>query len=735
MKTINLTWQPTNFNEYGDYQLPTVLPSKNKYNIHIFVPNIPANFASMPTVWTWLKTYYEKNGNYTNKFNWVHPQYFQNHDIEKIWSHLEQNPPDIFGFGGYIWNISLCYEICQRVKTRWPHCLIIAGGPQPEYKTTADYFANHSYIDIVVPFDGEVPFTEILDIVGQGGNNFESVSDIVLPTTSTKGFLKSTKHTDRKSFVWPGDPFVAQEEMLEQWMAEARAEGGTLAAMVETVRGCPYKCTFCDWGGGTYTKIRIKPIEQVHSEINWIIDHKIDTFRLLDANFGILPRDVEIAKYIADLKIKTGYPKDFIWYPAKQNKDRVVEIYKHLHRAGLVYDYNISMQSISEDIKDNIRRTDFGWEESMEIAREMKAIGLESTLRVLLGVPGQTWQNFLTDIDEILKQGINYPVYDPWMMLPNSPGADPEYIKEHDIKLIERAYEVNIGVALKPTVPYDKNKFGGFSLGFQPDNSTAWYVIGTSSYTIDEWIDMYCMNCMMIGMSRTGVTRFVSQYLNQMHGVNYSEFYHDLYKNFLRDPALCGDNLYSVLNDHLTTITTWVYNDEKKHSGPEVSVDILPNFPFVLSPENYWTFLGLVYSNELCSRLESYLLKKYNDPRLSEVIAYNYMRILTPDYNPDIGKQHQFSYNWHDYLEGNSELKLEPNIIIVSDQNIGTGSLKHSFKRPIKWHTEIDPDEKLLQFFYHTSVNVRTSRLANNFEIIKTSSAKTTCKSQKILYN
>jgi hypothetical protein len=104
------------------------------------------------------------------------------------------------------------------------------------------------------------------------------------------------------------------------------------------------------------------------------------------------------------------------------------------------------------------------------------------------------------------------------------------------------------------------------------------------------------------------------------------------------------------------------------------------------------------------------------------------MRIINPEYNPDIGKQYRFNYNWHEYLEGNSTLNLEPNIVIVSDQNISTGSLKHSFGRTIKWHTETDLDEKLLQFFYHTSVNVRTSRLTNNFEIIKTSSTKITCK-------
>lgn len=710
MKTINLTWKPANQN--CGHRLPNDLIPREIYNVHIFVPNIPANYASMPTVWTWLKTYYEDNGKYPTKFNWIKPQYFQNHDVDKIWAHLENQPPDVFGFGGYIWNIDLCYTIAQRVKQRWPNCLVIAGGPQPEYKSSADYFAQHPFIDVVVPFDGEVPFTEILDLVAEQRRNFDEISDIVLPSVTDQGFVTSKKHTDRKEFRWQRDVFTTQIDMLMGWIQEARERTKILAAMVETTRGCPYRCTFCDWGGGTYTKVRVKPLELVLKELDWIAEHKIHTLRLLDANFGIMKRDPEIAAYIADLKLKTGWPKDVVWYPAKQNKDRVVQIYKEFHRAGLVYDYNISMQSISEDLKANIRRTDFDWNESIEIAREMKKIGLESTVRILLGVPGMTWDNFLTDIDEILDKGINYPEYDPWMMLPNSPGADPDYIKEFDIKLIERAYEVNIGVALKPHVPYDDKLFGGISLGFRQDNSTAWYVVGTNSYTIDDWIGIYCMNRMMIGLSRTGLTKFIAQYLHDVHKVSHSSFYLDLYRTFLRDPILCGQSMYRILDDHIKTITSWVYDDhENLCRGTEISVDILPNFPFVLTPENYWTFLGLAFSADFYERLSPYLLDIYHDNRISEVIRYNKIRLLSPDYDPDIGRQAMFDWDWYDYFENGQPLRQNKNRITINDSHVGVGTLNHEFTRPIRWHLESDYDEKLLQFFYHTSVNVRSSRL------------------------
>ena len=39
---------------------------------------------------------------------------------------------------------------------------------------------------------------------------------------------------------------------------------------LETNRGCPFACTFCDWGGLTYSKLKKFPEEKVLQElIGW----------------------------------------------------------------------------------------------------------------------------------------------------------------------------------------------------------------------------------------------------------------------------------------------------------------------------------------------------------------------------------------------------------------------------------------------------------------------------------
>ena len=65
--------------------------------------------------------------------------------------------------------------------------------------------------------------------------------------------------------------------------------------MYETDRGCPYMCTYCDWGGATEDKVSKFPLDQIYDDVMWLGQNKIPYVFLCNANFGILKRDVQIA--------------------------------------------------------------------------------------------------------------------------------------------------------------------------------------------------------------------------------------------------------------------------------------------------------------------------------------------------------------------------------------------------------------------------------------------------------
>ena len=45
-----------------------------------------------------------------------------------------------------------------------------------------------------------------------------------------------------------------------------------LAPMIETVRGCPYACTFCCWGDPSVNKLRQFSVDRVKAEIDYIAE-------------------------------------------------------------------------------------------------------------------------------------------------------------------------------------------------------------------------------------------------------------------------------------------------------------------------------------------------------------------------------------------------------------------------------------------------------------------------------
>ena len=97
----------------------------------------------------------------------------------------------------------------------------------------------------------------------------------------------------------------------------------------ETNRGCPFSCTYCDWGSAINSKVARFEIERLHHELEWFAKNKVEFIYVCDANFGMLPRDFDIVQYAGNLKKLLGI---HIFYPFKapkmQEKD-LIKFKKH----------------------------------------------------------------------------------------------------------------------------------------------------------------------------------------------------------------------------------------------------------------------------------------------------------------------------------------------------------------------------------------------------------------------
>lgn len=391
----------------------------------------------IPVLWPSAKTYYEKYGHRPEKFNWVLPVIEYYDDIDQIKKEIKNNPPDIFGVSLYVWNYELSLEICEWVKNHFPHCLVITGGPHQYFKHHQDWFQRHNFIDASLPSEvyGEIAIADILNNIDDNNKvNWNRVEQMVYPSKDRSTILKSPKATYKLDFKWDYSAFESQKKSIDQYVEHFKQKNprSYLHLKLETTRGCPYECTFCDWGGGVGTKMIIKDLEFVKKDIDILITYNLASIFVCDANFGINGnRDVAIVEFLAEKKKQNKNIFPYVQYGgyAKTNKhfDYLKKIFILEAENQLSYYYKISQQTFDHKILDNIKRTDLRSNEHWELSKYLrKKYNYESIVELIIGLPGITLGKWYKEFDKPYDENVFARVYE-WHLLPEAEAYSISY--------------------------------------------------------------------------------------------------------------------------------------------------------------------------------------------------------------------------------------------------------------------------------------------------------------------
>ena len=213
---------------------------------------------------------------------------------------------DIFGISCYVWNWSLSLKLAEEVRKSNPNCLIVFGGPQVP-NNVSEFFDDYSFIDLVVHGEGEITFQEILNRYCDGG--IKALKEINGTTFHDRSIGKAYQSQSRPRIT---DLNIIPSPYLEG-VFEDLLDSDEYSWMVtwETNRGCPFKCSFCDWGSAIASKVRKFDEHRLLSEIDYFTKKKVDLVFGADANFGIFKRDKEFAIRLAHNKNKPVIPISF----------------------------------------------------------------------------------------------------------------------------------------------------------------------------------------------------------------------------------------------------------------------------------------------------------------------------------------------------------------------------------------------------------------------------------------
>ena len=356
------------------------------------------------------------------------PDGFAGRPLKNLYDRVSRANKLICLFSSYVWNHDLNLEVAGNVRAMSPDALIIFGGPHvPKYVgETEEFLRRNPCIDIAVLGEGEVACLEILlALAGLGRAGMARLSAVDgIVFSHNNEFTRTPSRKRVKDIAELPSPYLTGE--FGPWFK------GFEVTVLETNRGCPYGCTYCDWGSATLQKITKFPTSRVIAEIEFLAQREAQTIFIADANFGMLEEDITIAQALVDIKDRTGYPKRVETNFAKNGGRRLMEVIRILHQGGLLPTGIIALQTTDPAVlatiaRDNIKTQSY--EKMMAFFTEQN-IPMASDL--MIGLPGQTVDSFANDLQFCFNWKIsataNYT-----SMMPNAPMAESSYRKQHHI--------------------------------------------------------------------------------------------------------------------------------------------------------------------------------------------------------------------------------------------------------------------------------------------------------------
>ena len=567
---------------------------------------------------------------------------FLREDIDTVVSRMDN--PAFVGFSCYCWSTEYNKLLAAAVKKKYPDCLIVFGGH--DIPDSFDMLCDYPYIDVLCHGEGEDTTRELLEAYCLD-KPFDSVNNISF--RSGDGFVR-TKTVLQSTLDYPS-PY------LEGWFDGIIAEHPeiTFNAILETSRGCPNQCAYCDWGL-LKAKTRLFPFERIQAEIRWMSDNKIAFVWGADANFGMFKRDLEIADELVKAKQETGYPERMRMNYAKNNYENVFAIVKkfkecEFDRIGAT----LSFQSLSPVVLQNIGRKNSSLDFYKDLLTVYNKENMKTYSELILGLPGETYESFIEGIGKLFEIGQHF-VFEVYgcILLPNAVMGQKDYIEKHGIKTVRSEI-------IRPHFNND-----AFNV---PEYNTI--IVETNTMSREMWVRATTFYYMAKALHGNGLLRAFAIYLHNEKGVPYEKFYDGVIDYLEANPELFISKIYADIKDKSNELSMGITNKKLlfEPSGEIVWDDHEYVVLNVLSELDkfYDEMLGYLRSYDIPEDIfedllnyQKNIMRKPNDKTRTVTLSYDVHNYLKDSYvnniHPLEKKQHTLTMtdsnvmdNWQDF--------------------------------------------------------------------------------------
>jgi radical SAM superfamily enzyme YgiQ (UPF0313 family) len=252
--------------------------------------------------------------------------------------------------------------------------------------------------DAVVCGEGEITFREIL---------LKGISDSVRGLALVR---------DGKLVKTPSQVLIEPLDLLREPARDLAGPPPDGIGLVETSRGCPYGCAFCEATRFYYQKWRPRSAEVVCSDIQNLVKKGAEVIHIVDDNFTADPKR---ALHICELLEKKMKPLFFLFSGRCDDLLKIPELIPALARAHFLR-AGIGIETLEPELAHFIGKP-ISFEQHRHACTEMREAGIFTMASFIVGLPGETEDMRTQSVESAVRVGADSAQWVPFQPLPGTP--------------------------------------------------------------------------------------------------------------------------------------------------------------------------------------------------------------------------------------------------------------------------------------------------------------------------
>ncbi len=327
--------------------------------------------------------------------------------------------PDIIGGSAFLWSLPALVETARLLAQDDPTRLIVLGGPsaRPNMLALAPFRDTAEHVDMLVEGEGEAIFTALVEA----------------PDRSTEALSRIPGVTLRQNGAWTRSPPAPRAvlDLLASPYRQGLIPAGGIGLM-ETYRGCPFTCSFCEWGVMEAPK-NVLSTARIAGEFAAMDRLGLNALLLADAGLNLNAQAFTQLCRAAD---ETGFLKHRALiaevYPKSLTEDHI----RFLEKVGAPH-IGVGLQSFDDATLRHVERK-FDPSRLGGLLQVLRSVALVTT-EIIMGLPGDTPDGFLHSFARARALGTGLRVYHcavlPSALMARAPAEDVMDYDEVTLKM------------------------------------------------------------------------------------------------------------------------------------------------------------------------------------------------------------------------------------------------------------------------------------------------------------